>query len=227
MGPKERRKKKTGQFQDYPTRFLPLLQSNFSPFCFNLNKPNQTKPNQQDCEHLLTSNFKVHPSFDSPTPPSASQETDQETLFSRVMKHSWIFSHSMAKNVSSLAVSENALIATLCNSIQALGRGFDVTSDIRLLYCKGAPGSRLVHIDEDQTRNLEISESYVIPNVSVDIECSKGRSSNEKTPVWSFHEVSPYLGSPVFLTPPLFCALFWVCCVGFSLISCDCYFWLW
>ncbi|KAL0352926.1 UNVERIFIED_CONTAM: MACPF domain-containing protein CAD1 [Sesamum angustifolium] len=99
------------------------------------------------------------------------------------------------KNLSStggLTVPENALITTLCNSIQALGRGFDVTSDIRLLYCKGAPGSRLVHIDEEQTRNLEISESYVIPEVSVDIECSRGQSSNEKTPVWSFHEMAKY-----------------------------------
>lgn len=95
------------------------------------------------------------------------------------------------KNLSSagFTVPENALIATLCNSIQALGRGFDVTSDIRLLYCKGAPGSRLLHIDDDQTRNLEISESCVIPDVSVDIECSRGQNSNKKTPVWSFREV--------------------------------------
>ncbi|XP_042004673.1 MACPF domain-containing protein CAD1-like [Salvia splendens] len=88
--------------------------------------------------------------------------------------------------------SNNALIATLRNSIQALGRGFDVTSDIRLLYCKGAPGSRLVLIDDAQTRNLEISESCVIPDVSVDIECSSGRSDNKKTPVWSFHEMAGY-----------------------------------
>ncbi|XP_051128667.1 MACPF domain-containing protein CAD1 isoform X2 [Andrographis paniculata] len=90
----------------------------------------------------------------------------------------------------SLAVSENALITTLCNSIQALGRGFDVTSDIRLLYCKGVPGSRLVHIDEEHTRNWEISESCAIPNVSVDIELSKGQNSYENTPVWSFHEMA-------------------------------------
>ncbi|KAL7129804.1 hypothetical protein ABFS83_13G092400 [Erythranthe nasuta] len=95
----------------------------------------------------------------------------------------------MANNHSG---SENALITTLCNSIQALGRGFDVTSDIRLLYCKGVPGSRLVHIDEHQTRNLEISESYVIPNVSVDIQCSEEYSSDEKTPVLGFHEMAKY-----------------------------------
>lgn len=96
-------------------------------------------------------------------------------------------SHSSSEG---FAVSENALVSTLCNSIQALGRGFDVTSDIRLLYCKGAPGSRLVSIDEDRTRNLEISQSYVIPNVSVDIECSSGKACNERTHVCNFHEVS-------------------------------------
>ncbi|GER24541.1 MAC/Perforin domain-containing protein [Striga asiatica] len=82
-----------------------------------------------------------------------------------------------------MAVSEDALIATLCNSVQALGRGFDVTSDIRLLYCKGATGSRLVRVDEERTRNLEIAESCSIPNVPVDIGCSKGQSFNETTPM--------------------------------------------
>lgn len=100
---------------------------------------------------------------------------------------------SCAGGAGGFAVSDNALIATLCNSIQALGRGFDVTSDIRLLYCKGAPGSRLVQIDDEQTRNLKISESCVIPDVPVDIECSKGLIDNRETPVWSFHEVMEYL----------------------------------
>ncbi|KAH6777810.1 MAC/Perforin domain-containing protein [Perilla frutescens var. frutescens] len=74
---------------------------------------------------------------------------------------------------------------------RSLGRGFDVTSDIKLLYYKGAPGSRLVNIDDHRTRNLQISESSLIPNVSVDIECSKGRSfKKEGTPVLSFREMA-------------------------------------
>lgn len=84
---------------------------------------------------------------------------------------------------------ENQIFTTLSNSIQALGRGFDVTSDIRLLYCKGAPGSRLVHIDEDHAKDLVVSDGVVVPNVSVDIECSKGKRSIERVPVCSFHEV--------------------------------------
>ncbi|KAF7151812.1 hypothetical protein RHSIM_Rhsim02G0150100 [Rhododendron simsii] len=93
---------------------------------------------------------------------------------------------SLAGNSSSIS---DALFTTLCNSIQALGRGFDVTSDIRLLYCKGAPGSRLVHLDEQQTRDLQVSDGVVVPNVSLDIESSTGKRITEEIPVCSFHEV--------------------------------------
>ena len=85
--------------------------------------------------------------------------------------------------------SSDALTTTLCNSIQALGRGFDVTSDIRLLYCKGAPGSRLLQLDEAQTRDLFLSNGLVVPNVPLDIDCSPGKRATEKVPVCSFHEV--------------------------------------
>jgi hypothetical protein len=92
-----------------------------------------------------------------------------------------------------MSLSSDALTTTLCNSIQALGRGFDVTSDIRLLYCKGATGSRLVHIDDEHTRDLDISHGVVLPNVSFDIDCSKENRSIERIPVCSFHEVIFFL----------------------------------
>lgn len=92
---------------------------------------------------------------------------------------------------NSLSVSD-ALATTLSNSLQALGRGFDVTSDIRLLYCKGAPGSRLVHIDEQNGRDLVICDGVVVPNVSVDIDYSRGKRATETTPVLSFHEMVKY-----------------------------------
>ncbi|KAJ1426186.1 Proton-dependent oligopeptide transporter family [Sesbania bispinosa] len=98
--------------------------------------------------------------------------------------------------------ASDSLTATLCNSIQALGRGFDVTSDFRLLYCKGAPGSRLVHLDEDpaSTRDLVVSDGVVLPNVSVDIDCSPGKSVMEKIPVCSFHEMAKYFNERSGLT---------------------------
>lgn len=85
----------------------------------------------------------------------------------------------------------DALTTTLKNSIQALGRGFDVTSDIRLLYCKGAPGSRLIYLDDQNTKELVFSDDgfVSIPNVPVDVEFSKGERTTEATPVCSFYEV--------------------------------------
>lgn len=85
--------------------------------------------------------------------------------------------------------SLDALSTTLSSSIQALGRGFDVTSDIRLLYCKGAPGSRLVQLDEDHTDDLVLSGRVIVPNVSADIKWSMGNGGIERKSVCSFHEV--------------------------------------
>ncbi|KAG9147211.1 hypothetical protein Leryth_018188 [Lithospermum erythrorhizon] len=89
-------------------------------------------------------------------------------------------------------MDSSALFTTLLNSIQALGRGFDVTSDIRLLYCKGAPGSCLVYIDDLHTRDLAVTRDVVIPNVSLDIHCSHGTTTTETTNVFSFHEMVKY-----------------------------------
>ncbi|XVF27424.1 hypothetical protein REPUB_Repub14bG0105600 [Reevesia pubescens] len=94
--------------------------------------------------------------------------------------------------LSSSSSSLDALTTTLSSTIQALGRGFDVTSDIRLLYCKGAPGSRLVQLDEDHTKDLVLSDGVIVPNVSVDIEWSLGKGGIERKSVCSFHEMSGY-----------------------------------
>ncbi|KAM7262408.1 hypothetical protein ACFE04_000091 [Oxalis oulophora] len=101
------------------------------------------------------------------------------------------------ENLSSSS-SDVALTTTLFNSIQALGRGFDVSSDIRLLYCKGGgPGSRLIHLNEDDLKDLTLSDNdndndddddddggvVLLPNVSVDIDCSKGKKRIERIPM--------------------------------------------
>ncbi|KAF2534046.1 hypothetical protein F2Q70_00030544 [Brassica cretica] len=83
-----------------------------------------------------------------------------------------------------------ALTTTLRSAIQALGRGFDVTSDVRLLYCKGAPGSRLVRIEEGKNRDLEMSDGFLLPNVPADIECSLGEPYIDRISVCSFHQVA-------------------------------------
>ncbi|MQL85983.1 hypothetical protein Taro_018522 [Colocasia esculenta] len=90
------------------------------------------------------------------------------------------------------SVSSAALSTTLTNAVQALGRGFDVTSDTRLLYCKGAQGSRLVLVNEDKTRDIRLTEEAVIPDVPVGIDVLPGKSMRETTGVLPFHQMAEY-----------------------------------
>ncbi|EXB36787.1 hypothetical protein L484_005084 [Morus notabilis] len=50
-----------------------------------------------------------------------------------------------------------------------------------------AHGSRLVQIDEARTRDLPLSGGLLLPNVSVDIDCSPQETRTERVPVCSFH----------------------------------------
>lgn len=98
-------------------------------------------------------------------------------------------------------MAENApALNTALNSIQALGRGFDVTSDIRFLYCKGAAGSRLVVIDEENTNDLIVSSDLTVPNVPVDIAFYPGESKRTQTGVLDFHQMAEFFNDVVCLS---------------------------
>ncbi|KAL9256032.1 MACPF domain-containing protein [Drosera capensis] len=85
--------------------------------------------------------------------------------------------------------SAAAAFHTALNSVQALGRGFDVNFDTRLLYCKGPPGSRIVEIDEDNTWDLELFGNLVVPNVSRDIARTPVVAGRENPGVCTFDEM--------------------------------------
>ena len=78
---------------------------------------------------------------------------------------------------------------TALNSVQALGRGFDVNFDTRLLYCKGGAGSRVVEVDEEHTKDLCLYDNLLVPNVSRDIKNSQETKGREISCVLSFPEV--------------------------------------
>lgn len=84
---------------------------------------------------------------------------------------------------------ENSALRIIENSIQALGRGFDANCDTRLLYCKGAAGSRVVELDEEHARELPIGEGLVVPNVSRDVRCSIESPGRENFGACGFYEV--------------------------------------
>ncbi|KAM5560657.1 MACPF domain-containing protein CAD1-like [Rosa sericea] len=85
-----------------------------------------------------------------------------------------------------------AALHTAVNSVQALGRGFDVNFDTRLLYCKGVAGSRVLEVDEEHTRDLCLYDDVVVPNVSKDIKHSQESSERRSSGVCSFNEMVEY-----------------------------------
>ncbi|RRT48168.1 hypothetical protein BHE74_00050690 [Ensete ventricosum] len=70
----------------------------------------------------------------------------------------------------STRMEDDPALTAVKNSIRALGRGFDANCDTRLLYCKGAAGSRVVEVDEQHARDLPIGDGLVVPNVSRDVK---------------------------------------------------------
>ena len=82
-----------------------------------------------------------------------------------------------------------AAMHTAMNAVQALGRGFDVNYDKRLLYCKGVAGSKVVEIDGEHTRDLLLAGGILLPNVSRDIRSSLDPIGRQSSGVCTFHEV--------------------------------------
>ncbi|XWS13057.1 hypothetical protein CRYUN_Cryun36dG0004700 [Craigia yunnanensis] len=85
-----------------------------------------------------------------------------------------------------------AAMHTAMNAVQALGRGFDVNFDSRLLYCKGVTGSRIVEIDEEHGRDIYLDDQTVLPNISGDIKNSQEPIGRHSSGVCNFHEMVEY-----------------------------------
>nr|GMD40000.1 MACPF domain-containing protein CAD1-like [Ipomoea batatas] len=84
---------------------------------------------------------------------------------------------------------KEAALHTAINAVQALGRGFDVNYDTRLLYCKGVAGSRVVEIDEEHTKDLCLYGDIVVPNVSRDVVTSPESGGRDGSGVCSYNEM--------------------------------------
>ncbi|KAF5770096.1 hypothetical protein HanXRQr2_Chr14g0655651 [Helianthus annuus] len=91
------------------------------------------------------------------TTPPPSRPVLSGSIWTLATKQIWWFDE-MEENAAALH--------TVVNSVQALGKGFDVNFDTRLLYCKGVAGSKVVEIDEEHTRDVWIYDNLVVPNVS-------------------------------------------------------------
>ncbi|KAF8042176.1 hypothetical protein BT93_A0711 [Corymbia citriodora subsp. variegata] len=100
---------------------------------------------------------------------------------------------------------KRAALHTAANAVQALGRGFDVNFDTRLLYCKGAAGSRLVQVDEEHARDLRLYDELDVPNVSRDVSVSHASSGRQQSGICTYDEMVEYFNGKVNLSgsPPL------------------------
>ncbi|KAK7394974.1 hypothetical protein VNO78_15515 [Psophocarpus tetragonolobus] len=86
-----------------------------------------------------------------------------------------------------------AALHTATNAVQALGRGFDVNCDTRLLYCKGVAPSRVVRVDEQHVRDLWLYDDVLVPNVSKDIvKDSQEHVGHHISGVSSYQEMVEY-----------------------------------
>ncbi|XP_052192097.1 MACPF domain-containing protein At4g24290 [Diospyros lotus] len=91
-------------------------------------------------------------------------------------------------------------------AIQSIGRGYDISLDLRLKCCKG--DSRLIEIDEDHGREIILPGSISIPNVSKSIRCDKGERTRFRSDVLSFQQMSEQFNQEISLTGKIPSGLF-------------------
>ena len=90
-----------------------------------------------------------------------------------------------------IEMEENAAaLHTAISAVHALGRGFDVNFDTRLLYCKGVSGATVVEIDEGNTRDLCLYDNLVVPSVSRDIKTFSEPAARHASGVCTYDEVT-------------------------------------
>eukprot|EP00257_Ricinus_communis_P028152 XP_025015566.1 MACPF domain-containing protein At1g14780 [Ricinus communis] len=75
-------------------------------------------------------------------------------------------------------------------ALSSLGKGFDLTSDFRLKYCKGK--ERLVLLNEAEKRELMVPGFGAVKDVSVDIKCDKGDRVRYQSDILEFQQMSEF-----------------------------------
>ncbi|KAK4261813.1 hypothetical protein QN277_004762 [Acacia crassicarpa] len=73
-------------------------------------------------------------------------------------------------------------------ALNSLGKGFDLTSDFRLKFCKGE--DRLVLLNETDRKELTIPGFGPVSDVSVDIKCDKGDRTRYQSDILTFTQMS-------------------------------------
>ncbi|KAI5678128.1 hypothetical protein M9H77_09078 [Catharanthus roseus] len=75
-------------------------------------------------------------------------------------------------------------------AINSLGKGFDITSDFRLKFCKGK--ERLISLNETETKELLVPGFGSFKDVSIDIKCDKGDRTRYQSDILDFNQMSEF-----------------------------------
>ncbi|KAL4318659.1 hypothetical protein GQ457_18G023950 [Hibiscus cannabinus] len=70
-------------------------------------------------------------------------------------------------------------------ALSCLGKGFDLTMDFRLKYCKGK--ERLILLDESEKREIAVPGFGSIKDVPIDIKCDKGDRTRYQSDILDFN----------------------------------------
>ncbi|KAK1352740.1 MACPF domain-containing protein [Heracleum sosnowskyi] len=81
--------------------------------------------------------------------------------------------------------------AIVRRALDSLGKGFDLTSDFRLKYCKGKDS--LVSLTQDQTKQLSVPGFGLFNDVSTDIKCGKGDRTRYQSDILDFKQMSEFM----------------------------------
>ncbi|XP_057542838.1 MACPF domain-containing protein At4g24290-like isoform X2 [Amaranthus tricolor] len=86
-------------------------------------------------------------------------------------------------------------------AIGSIGRGYDISADLRLKFCKGdSEDSHLIEINEDHCQEIPLPAGIVIPDVPTSIKCDKGERTRFRSDVLSFQQMSEQFNQEVSLT---------------------------
>ncbi|GBG75376.1 hypothetical protein CBR_g20006 [Chara braunii] len=97
--------------------------------------------------------------------------------------------HPLTEDECTNTRTSEAALTTAKEAYEALGRGFDVTQDFRLVKCKGRPEQKLVAIARDH-HDLVIPGVGTLSNVSRDIKYDRGERIRLKSDVLTFDQMS-------------------------------------
>lgn len=114
-------------------------------------------------------------------------------------------------------------------AIGSIGRGYDVSADLRLKFCKGDTlDSHLIVIDEDHCQEIALPGGISVPNVPTSIKCDKGERTRFRSDVLSFQQVLllilffTLISEPIYYPNSIFSCLYIYLFFNLSAYSCYC-----